>query len=337
MPDCDADPAVMAQARSYTRRPQHFEQEMRTALPKLVYVQQIAAEHDVPGEFALLPWIESNFHPVPGRRGSPAGMWQITPATARAMGLHVDRHYDGRLDVKNAADAVMKTLRNYYDDFHDWRIADYAYNAGAYGMRKLVDKHGLPPETPAVPQLPVRKGTREHLVKLLAMACVVREPARFNVSLPALPADQHLVSVSLPHSMPLARAANHAGMSLDHLKHLNAGFRTYLADASVDAYLVMPAGPARRFSDAMASGAANASDDASADTPAMGIGASDDASVSKSTPAARTARTHRVKAGESLWQVARRYTISVQDLQRWNHLRGDHIKPGQTLKLSASH
>ena len=50
------------------------------------------------------------------------------------MGLHVGKHYDGRLDVKDAADAVMKMLRRYYDDFGDWRIADYAYNAGAYGM-----------------------------------------------------------------------------------------------------------------------------------------------------------------------------------------------------------
>ncbi|MDE2086862.1 MAG: lytic transglycosylase, partial [Xanthomonadaceae bacterium] len=91
MADCDADPAVMSWARRYTRYPQGFEAALRDALPQLTYVQQVAAEHDVAGEFVLLPWIESGFRPIPARRGRPAGMWQIMPATATAMGLHIDR------------------------------------------------------------------------------------------------------------------------------------------------------------------------------------------------------------------------------------------------------
>jgi LysM repeat protein len=29
--------------------------------------------------------------------------------------------------------------------------------------------------------------------------------------------------------------------------------------------------------------------------------------------------------------------VSVRDLQHWNHLQGQHIKPGQVLKVSAAH
>ncbi|MDE2315913.1 MAG: transglycosylase SLT domain-containing protein, partial [Xanthomonadaceae bacterium] len=176
MADCDADPAVMSWARRYTRYPQGFEAALRDALPQLTYVQQVAAEHDVAGEFVLLPWIESGFRPIPARHGRPAGMWQIMPATATAIGLHIDRRYDARLDVQAAADAVMKLLRRYYDEFHDWRVVDFAYNAGEYQVRRLMQSHGLPPQEPVVPRWPVRSITREHLTKLLAMACVVREP-----------------------------------------------------------------------------------------------------------------------------------------------------------------
>ena len=342
MADCDADPAVLSWARRYTRNPQRFEQEVRDALPKLTYVQQVAAEHDVAGEFVLLPWVESGFRPIPGRRDRPAGMWQIMPTTAAAMGLRVDRHYDGRLDVQASADAVMKLLSHYHDQFHDWRVADYAYNAGEFRTRKLVQQHGLPPATPVIPRWPVHDITREHLTKLLAMACVVREPDRFHVSLPTLTPSQHLVSVALPHSMPLARAADRAGMPLDQLKNLNAAFRNDVADTSIASYLMMPVSHAQQFRDALLNQAASASADRLPEASfATGIGAADatDASAAGAKPAqtvAGRARTHRVKSGESLWLLARHYSVSVGDLQRWNHLHGQSIKPGQVLKISAS-
>jgi len=342
MADCDADPAVLSWARRYTRNPQRFEQEVREALPKLTYVQQVAAKHDVAGEFVLLPWIESGFRPIPGRRDRPAGMWQIMPTTAAAMGLRVDHHYDGRLDVQASADAVMKLLSRYHEQFHDWRVADYAYNAGEFRTRKLVQQHGLPPATPVIPRWPVHDITREHLTKLLAMACVVREPDRFHVSLPTLTPSQHLVSVALPHSMPLARAADRAGMPLDQLKNLNAAFRNDVADTSITSYLMMPVSHAQQFRDALLNQAASASADRLPEaTFTTGIGATGatDASAADAKPeqpATVRARTHRVKSGESLWQLARHYSVSVGDLQRWNHLRGQAIKPGQVLKIGTS-
>lgn len=328
MADCDADPAVMSWARRYTRYPQGFEAALRDALPQLTYVQQVAAEHDVAGEFVLLPWIESGFRPIPARRGRPAGMWQIMPATATAMGLHINRRYDARLDVQAAADAVMKLLRRYYDEFHDWRVVDFAYNAGEYQVRRLMQSHGLPPQEPVVPRWPVRSITREHLTKLLAMACVVREPEHFGVELPLLEPDQHLVPVPLPHSMTMARAADKAGMPLDALKALNAAFRTGMADANAAPYLMMPINHAQQFQDALLAQAAAANA-----TP--GIGSAAEFGADAPAQRAPPARTHRVLAGESLWQLAHRYAVSVQDLQRWNRLRGARIKPGQVLKVSA--
>lgn len=339
MPDCDADGDVLAWAHRYTRNPQRFEQEVRAALPRLTYVQQVASRHGVPGEFVLLPWVESGFRPIPGRHGRPAGMWQIMPATASAMGLRVDRHYDARLDVQASADAVMKLLSRYHEQFHDWRVADYAYNTGEFRARKLVEQHGLPPQSPVIPRWSVHDITREHLTKLLAMACVIRQPDRFHVSLPTLAPSQHLVSVPLPHSMPLAHAADRAGMPLDQLKNLNAAFRNDIADTSVASYLMMPVGHAQQFRDALLQQAASASADRMPDTDfAADIGATADAGAVQAAPQATgRVRTHRVKSGESLWQLARQYAVSVRDLERWNHLQGGRIKPGQVLTVATAH
>jgi LysM repeat protein len=43
------------------------------------------------------------------------------------------------------------------------------------------------------------------------------------------------------------------------------------------------------------------------------------------------ARRYRVREGDSLARIARRHRVSVEDVQRANGLRGDAIRPGQTL------
>jgi membrane-bound lytic murein transglycosylase D len=335
MDDCDADPAIMSWARRYTRNPSQFESRLRDALPRLAYVQQVAEHYAVPGEFVLLPWVESQFSPVPGRRNRPAGMWQIMPLTAGSMGLRVDASYDARLDVPASATAVMKLLKQYHDQFNDWRVVDYAYNAGEFTIRKLVRQKGMPPAHPVIPQWRVHRVTREHLAKLLGMACVVREPGRFHVTLPVMPDQLRLVPVSLPRSMKFGQAADHAGMSVDALKDLNGAFRHDLIDTDASSYLLLPVGHAQQFRDALMN---SASVDTGAAAAAAVPSASSRAGIlndadKPATSHAMGSINHRVKKGESLWQIAHHYSVTVDQLQHWNHLRGQAIKPGQILHI----
>lgn len=329
MPGCDADPAVLGWAKRFTRYPRQFESQLQDVLPRLVYVQKVAERYDVAGEFVLLPWVESHFRPIAAHKRRPAGMWQLVPRTAGAMGLRVDSRYDGRLDVPASANAVMHLLEQYHKQFGDWRVADYAYNAGEFAIRKMIKKHGLPPAQPALPRLPVRKVTREHLEKLLAIACVVREPERFNVSLPILAGEQHLVQAPIPHSMSMASAADHAGMKLDALKLLNGAFGGNLIDTDAASYLMMPAAHARQFKDALLQLASDADHDDA--LPA----AAPDTSIGSSRAIKSSPPTHIVKRGDSLWQIARKHAVKVDQLKRWNHLGNHALKPGQRLLLSA--
>lgn len=42
---------------------------------------------------------------------------------------------------------------------------------------------------------------------------------------------------------------------------------------------------------------------------------------------------HRVSPGESLWVIARRYNVRVEDIRRWNGFSGNMIRPGQRLTI----
>lgn len=42
---------------------------------------------------------------------------------------------------------------------------------------------------------------------------------------------------------------------------------------------------------------------------------------------------HKVKSGETLWSVSRKYSVTVSDIIKWNKLARNEIKPNQQLKI----
>jgi LysM repeat protein len=42
---------------------------------------------------------------------------------------------------------------------------------------------------------------------------------------------------------------------------------------------------------------------------------------------------YRVKIGDSLWKIAKRFRLSVRELKARNNLRGSLIKPGHLLAI----
>ena len=42
---------------------------------------------------------------------------------------------------------------------------------------------------------------------------------------------------------------------------------------------------------------------------------------------------YRVRNGDSLYRIAKRFNVSIRDLHKWNPLKGKYLKPGQTIKV----
>ncbi|HET6906254.1 MAG TPA: transglycosylase SLT domain-containing protein [Rhodanobacteraceae bacterium] len=326
--DCTLDPQAETWARRFTRDPSRFQAQLKDALPLLLYVQDAAERAGVPGEFVLLPMIESRYEPgEPGRHGDPAGMWQIMPQTAHAFGLTVNRSYDGRLDPIASTQAVMKMLLAFHDDLHDWRLVDMAFNTGEYRMLDLLD--GRDPPAPDQPlHLPVGGITRAHLARLLAMACIIREPSRFDVQLPQADEVTQLSRVSLPVAADLASAAKLAHLPLAKLRELNPGYRGKRMPTDAPHHLLLPQANA---DDLLAAVAADGIDALASTTDSPTA----KSSHHKSSHHRRIAR-YKVRQGESLLSIATRYHLDARKLRAWNGLAAsDDVHPGMTLRLTA--
>jgi membrane-bound lytic murein transglycosylase D len=372
MQGCDYSPGVLRRAHAYTRSPRGFAASWKPALPLLELVVDELERRGLPGEFAMLPYVESTYRPIPSRGNRPAGMWQLMPATARNAGLVIRKDYDERLDALASTDAALDLVAAYYKEFADWRLADMAFNSGEFRVKKLLgvrDARDLSADELA--RFTFNRITHDHLDRLLALSCIVEDPARFHVTLPEPVSSERLRSMDIGHGMDLRLAAHLANVPIDDLRRWNAGYRRNRMPDDVPHHLLLPAQSLERFQAAadtispllwndwheeraarisgIASWAARLGVPVAALAAANAVGV--DATVTASTrlllpgrdPEAvddterttgkRVPRTHVIAAGDSLSTVAHRYAIPLRRLRQLNPRANGTLHPGQTLQL----
>jgi LysM repeat protein len=51
------------------------------------------------------------------------------------------------------------------------------------------------------------------------------------------------------------------------------------------------------------------------------------------SPASDTPLIYVVQEGDSLWKIAQRFGVKVDEIKRLNHFKSDSLKKGTTLKI----
>ena len=211
--ECPGDDRVVARwLATYGRSPQRLAANLQRVLPLLAHVLQQVRDAGLPGEFALLPIVESWYRPD-ARHAGTAGLWQFSAGTARAYGLRVDATADQRLAPAPATAAALAHLADLLERFEDWRLAAMAYNAGAHRLSRAYDADPSIPSPAGHRPAGLSMVTYEHLAKLQALACLVLEPQRAGLELPTAPFEPHTPRTLLAlGSDAAARAAQAAGV-----------------------------------------------------------------------------------------------------------------------------
>jgi membrane-bound lytic murein transglycosylase D len=367
--DCDYRPQVMRWARRYTASPRRFAAGWERAMPFFLIVVDELERRNLPGEFAMLPYVESGYEPIPSRGDRPAGMWQLMPDTAREEGLVVSADYDGRLDIPASTTAALSLIERYQKQFGDWRLADMAFNSGEYRVKRLLrgrDAHAL--SAAELGRLAFNPITHDHLDRLLALSCVVADPARFGVTLPEPEPGKQLKTIILQSGMDVRLAARLAGIDPADMKRLNAAYRHHRMVAGPPYELLMPADRVERFQSAaqaipvalwndwreqraartsgLASWAAEVGIPVAVLAAANAVGESTTIAPStrlllpgrdaETDDAPSITATHVVKPGDTLTGIAHRYNVSLAQIRRLNPgIDGRRLHPGDRLRVTA--
>ena len=380
LPGCDYSTLEKHWVQRFARNPRAFSNSLSEAMPYLLFVTDQLGKHRLPGEFAFLPYLESNYTPIATSGDRAAGIWQLMPATATEAGLRITPDYDGRLDIYASTLSSIDLLRRYHDEFGDWRLADMAFNAGLYKVRGLLgdrDHDGW--SARELSRFGVGPAAHDHLAKLLALACIVSDPERFHVRLPEPDDGDALAVLDLPGPVDLNLAARLSGIDIGRLHRYNPGFVRGRMPVHGPFHLLVPA--ARRVAieqaldrlprdawrnwhevvlkqtetldlfamlgdvDAAALATVNGHAPAEPLPPGTRLllpGHAEDTDIALADPAPAEDDTYNVPpdslivhAGDTLWEIAHRYGLHVDDLLRWNGMtRKAKLRLGQHLLLS---
>jgi len=123
-------------------------------------------KYGLPVELKYLAVIESELIPTAVSRVGAAGPWQLMPATAKILGLHVTAANDERKQYNKSTKAAALYLRDLYTEFGDWLLVMAAYNCGPGPVYTAIHKSGSRNFWKLQAYLPGE--SREHVKKFIA-------------------------------------------------------------------------------------------------------------------------------------------------------------------------
>lgn len=185
-------PEFVEQVRLFIERYQttdraHVERLLGVGREKLALIRRVFEEEKLPPDLAYMVMVESAFIAQSESPKGAAGLWQFTPATARAYGMRVNARVDERLDIEKSTRAASRYVRELILDFgagSSVMLALAAYNLGPGKVRQAVRRVEDPIRQRdfwylyRVRALPLE--TRQYVPKIVAAVIIGRNLQRFG-------------------------------------------------------------------------------------------------------------------------------------------------------------
>lgn len=304
-----------------------FEQWLTRLSQYKPLVDRIFSEFDLPSDLVFLSLVESGFNPHAYSRARATGPWQFMKGTAQVYGLRVDQYVDERRDPIKSTVAAARYLRDLYDLFGTWPLAMAAYNAGEGKVLRALQKTQADNFWDIAATKHLRRETKEYVPRFMAATIIARNPDQFGF--PAADTDPHefdeVIVRRAVHFRDLERAT---GVPYSEWQRLNPELRRDVTPPDEDLYLLkVPVGDKEKVEQAL-------EQLPTWKPPARLPKLVSPTLVKRKGDASEARGWYRVRVGDSLWTIAKRFNLSVADLKARNNLSSRRLKPGELLAVS---
>lgn len=272
-------------------------------------LKKLLASEGMPSDLAYLPLIESGYNPNAVSHANAVGMWQFIYSTGKIYGLKIDNWQDERRNVEKATLAASGYLKDLHDEFGSWELALASYNCGEVRVRRTIKLANSNDFWEISSLLP--RETRNYVPKYMAALIIAKNPANFGFPETIYDDSPKFVKVSVPPEKSLNDIAKVTSYTPKKLKEHNPSLIGGITPPGKNYPLIIKPGYVDKFE--------NNKDQL--------------ASLKNVKPKTTTYKTYRVRNGDNLWLIARKYGVSVNSIKRTNRLRSNMIKPGQKLKI----
>lgn len=296
-----------------------FQRFLDRGEPYKPYIQAVLSENDLPLELYYLAMIESGFNTHAHSRASAVGFWQFMKGTGRDYGLTVDYYLDERKDPLQATEAAASYLRDLYNALGSWNLAVAAYNCGESRVRRVIRKGRTRDFWKLARKKLLPRETRNYVPKFMAAIIIGQNPEKFGFRRPSESPMPEVSRVKVPGSLSLSTISRISNIKLKTLKKHNPHLRRKMTPRNETYYEIWVP---KEYKDLVAN-------------KYVQLAKLRSKSQNRQVASIKGGRVHRVRPGQHLTSIARRYGVSVSYLKRINQLRGDRIYPNQKLVVSA--
>ena len=288
--------------------------------------------YQLPLELKYLPVIESALNPTAVSRVGATGLWQFMLTTGKAYGLNVNTLVDERRDPVKASFAAARYLRDLYNIFGDWNLVIAAYNCGPENINKAIRRSGGEKDYWKIyPYLP--KETRGYVPAFIAANYVMNYYCEHNICPMKSQLPVKTDTVMVDRNVNFSQIASVCELDISMIRALNPAYRRDIVPgATTPSPIRLPISDISTFIDRQDSiYAAESSTDKRLEVPV-------EETVVKTTTAkdrksSRNAQWHKVRSGDNLGAIAKRYGTTVSKLKKLNGLRNSNIRAGQRLRV----
>lgn len=323
----------------YIQHPKHLHRLLTQAAPYINLITDEVDKRDLPMELVLLPFIESGYNPNARSQGNAVGLWQFLAGSADRYGLQRDYWYDGRKDVTASTGAALNYLAQLNATFNgDWYKAIAAYNAGEGRVMDAVEKNQARGKSTDFFALNLPRQTMDYVPRLFALVDIVKHARAYGVELPTIPNRNPVKLIDTQGQFDLRVIADETNLPLSELKALNPGISKTLSSPKGPYHLLVPRKVADDLEDTLAKMSPNERMKSDSYTLMASAAANDDGNIDDVTSSSKSTRMHvKVKKGDTLRAIARRYGTTESMLKKWNHMNSAHLRTGQVLVLNKSY
>ncbi len=280
--------------------------------------------YNIPLEIKYLAIVESALKPRAKSRVGATGLWQFMFATGKQFGLDVSSYVDERSDPLKSTEAACKYLASLYRIFGDWDLALAAYNSGPGNVSKAIRRSGgyknywnirghLPRETAG------------YLPAFLATTYIFEYAEEHGFS-PPNPQFNYIETdtVHVKQMITLDQVSELTGIKIEELQFLNPSYKLDIIPVikGENYALRLPIEHVGNFVNNEDKIYAIAKEELNKREKPLPQFFSSDSKI-----------TYRVRSGDYLGKIARRYGVRVSQIKRWNGLRSNNIRIGQRLTI----
>ncbi|MBW4362432.1 LysM peptidoglycan-binding domain-containing protein [Flavobacterium taihuense] len=314
-----------------------FANQMAVAQYYFPVFEEALAKQNVPLEIKYLAVVESALNPKAVSRMGATGLWQFMYQTGKQYNLNIDSYVDERSDPLKSSEAAAQYMTNMYAVFNDWDLVLASYNSGPGNVTKAIRRSGGQQNFWNIKdKLP--KETQGYVPAFLATMYIYTYHKEHGI-VPKKALVRHFATdtVMVKKEMSFAQISNLLDIPVEQLQALNPSYKRNVIPYyfGISHYLTLPSSKVAVFTSNEDKIYAYVQYELDKREKINEGRRSNFSKDSTTTALASTTKVkyYKVKRGDNLGDIAKRNDVAVAELKRWNHLKGNTVATGRSLKI----